>query len=86
MLSFILVMIIIIGCMWVFGRLMYPRPPKGYLLPKEGDNLEPRKCNFCGHILEEYRGIVDKDLFFCNEEHQTDFHAGKHYQPHQETL
>lgn len=75
---------------------MYPRAPKS-MMPQEGDVTEPRNCNFCGHSLAEYRGLLetktvasksaasdpteDNTLFFCNYEHQADFHAGKSYKP-----
>ena len=79
---------------------MYPRAPKS-MMPQKGDVTEPRNCDFCGHSLAEYRGvletkavvpestIIDTDtnnranntLFFCNYEHQADFHAGRSYQP-----
>ena len=81
MFSVFFVMLIIIGCTWVFMKLMYPRPPKGYYRPKAGDNLTLRHCNYCGHSLAEWRGIVDGEYFFCNDEHQADFKAGKTYQP-----
>lgn len=90
--AFIIVMIIIALCMWAFGRFMYPRPPKGYHLPQAGDVVTPRICNFCGHSLAEYRGIVElnpaseQDWFFCNGEHQAKFHAGETYQPYQEKM
>jgi len=75
-------------------------------MPKEGDVTTLRHCNFCGHSLAEYRGVVEtnstaateatihtnndtnnvtnsgnvsNELFFCNYEHQADFHAGKKY-------
>ncbi len=64
MFSVFFVMLIIIGCTWVFMKLMYPRPPKGYYRPKVGDNLTPRHCNYCGHSLAEWRGIVDGEHFF----------------------
>lgn len=67
------------------------------MMPQEGDVTEPRNCNFCGHSLAEYRGLLetktvasksaasdlteDNTLFFCNYEHQADFHAGKSYKP-----
>lgn len=75
---------------------MYPRAPKS-MMPQEGDVTEPRNCNFCGHSLAEYRGVLetktvasksaasdlteDNTLFFCNYEHQADFQAGKSYKP-----
>ena len=91
-------------CMWLFYKVMYPRPPKS-MMPKEGDVTTPRTCNFCGHSLAEYRGVLetpphsdamlatdevvadtattkDQALFFCNYEHQADFHAGKTYNAH----
>lgn len=88
---------------------MYPRAPKS-MMPQEGDVTTLRHCNFCGHSLAEYRGVVEtnptapidtinggnnkssndtnndpinnnasNELFFCNYEHQADFHAGKKY-------
>lgn len=83
--------------MWLFYKVMYPRAPKS-MMPQEGDVTELRNCNFCGHSLAEYRGVLetqptmpastntntnmakDQELFFCNYEHQADFHAGKSYQ------
>ncbi|BBI69195.1 hypothetical protein PKHYL_33860 [Psychrobacter sp. KH172YL61] len=65
---------------------------------KEGDVTTPRQCNFCGNSLAEYRGVLEtkpslattrdgntesaQELFFCNYEHQADFHAGKTYKPY----
>lgn len=74
---------------------MYPRAPKS-MMPEEGDVTTLRNCNFCGHSLAEYRGVLEtspssvcvdtdnvlannNELFFCNYEHQADFHAGKTY-------
>ncbi len=87
---------------------MYPRAPKS-MMPKKGDVITPRQCDFCGNSLAEYRGVLESninaktidvsadadanmaskimdepisgELFFCNYEHQADFHAGKVYQP-----
>lgn len=84
------------------------------MMPQKGDITTPRNCNFCGHSLAEYRGVLETnakaavttdgvianvetaddvmtndlidnsnnnhELFFCNYEHQADFHAGKIYQ------
>lgn len=68
------------------------------MMPQKGDITTPRNCDFCGHSLAEYRGVLEakaidseaivpstidaekeKTLFFCNYEHQADFHAGKTY-------
>ncbi|MGM8887346.1 MULTISPECIES: hypothetical protein [unclassified Psychrobacter] len=92
----IIIIILIWVSMWGFYKFMYPRAPKS-MMPKEGDVTTPRNCDFCGHSLAEYRGVLEsqpnlatdsdghtvanKELFFCNYEHQADFHAGKHYQP-----
>lgn len=80
---------------------MYPRAPKS-MMPQDGDVTTLRTCNFCGHDLAEYRGVLENnteatlstdgvitgadgvtnnsnELFFCNYEHQADFHAGKVY-------
>lgn len=83
--------------MWGFYKFMYPRAPKS-MMPKEGDVTTARNCNYCGHSLAEYRGVLESkpatettpildinkdtsnELFFCNYEHQADFHAGKTYQ------
>lgn len=79
MFSVFFVMLIIIVCVWVSMKWMYPRPPQGYYMPKAGDSLTPKICNHCGHTLAEWRGIVDGEHFFCNHEHQADFYAGKSY-------
>ncbi len=104
MFAVITTIIIIWICMWIFYKFMYPRAPKS-MMPKKGDVTTLRNCDFCGHSLAEYRGVletnsaaasitdgqmasenIDKttakssELFFCNYEHQADFHAGKVYQ------
>ena len=45
--------------MWFFFKFMYPKPPKAFF-PKEGDITTPRICDFCGHELAQYRGIVQQ--------------------------
>ncbi len=96
MLAVIIVILIIWASMWAFYRFMYPRAPKS-MMPKKGDITTLRQCNFCGNNLAEYRGVLetkpsltanndsniaaDQELFFCNYEHQADFHAGKVYKP-----
>ena len=90
----IIVIIIIWASMWGFYKFMYPRAPKS-MMPKKGDVITPRQCDFCGNSLAEYRGVLEtnpstasevadeavlSELFFCNYEHQADFHAGKTYQ------
>ena len=45
--------------MWIFFKFMYPKPPKAFF-PKEGDITTPRICDFCGHELAQYRGIVQQ--------------------------
>lgn len=100
MFAVITTIIIIWICMWIFYKVMYPRAPKS-MMPQKGDITTPRNCNFCGHSLAEYRGVLEtnteaamaaddvvtddandknNELFFCNYEHQADFHAGKVYQ------
>lgn len=90
MFAAITMFIIIWICMWIFYKFMYPRAPKS-MMPKDGDVTTLRHCNFCGHSLAEYRGVVEtntefsardekNELFFCNYEHQADSHAGKSYQ------
>lgn len=92
-LAVIIVILIIWAVMWGFYKFMYPRAPKS-MMPKKGDVTTPRQCDFCGNSLAEYRGVLEstptlnsnndmaanKALFFCNYEHQADFHAGKTYQ------
>ena len=95
MFAVIIVILIIWASMWAFYKFMYPRAPKS-MMPKEGDVTTPRQCNFCGNSLAEYRGVLEtkpsttidsdveanQELFFCNYEHQADFHAGKTYKPY----
>ena len=99
MFAVITTIIIIWVCMWIFYKVMYPRAPKS-MMPQKGDATTVRHCNFCGHSLAEYRGVLEtnttaaltadgvanddtieknNELFFCNYEHQADFHAGKVY-------
>ena len=94
MLAVIIIILIIWASMWGFYKFMYPRAPKS-MMPKKGDVTTLRQCNFCGNSLAEYRGVLEtnpstesevadeavlSELFFCNYEHQADFHAGKTYQ------
>ena len=105
MAAVIIIILIIWASMWGFYKFMYPRAPKS-MMPKKGDVITPRQCNFCGNSLAEYRGVLESsvsaetiaannnadiaseninksasgELFFCNYEHQADFHAGKTYQ------
>ncbi|WP_230661319.1 hypothetical protein [Psychrobacter sp. I-STPA10] len=73
--------------MWILFKFMYPKPPKAFF-PKEGDITTPRICNFCGHELAQYRGIVEKknveienvekknqqvSMYSPDEQSQTDF-------------
>lgn len=51
-------LIIIWLVMWGFYKFMYPKPPKHYY-PQAGDVLTLRRCDYCGHELAQYRGIVD---------------------------
>lgn len=96
MFAVIIIIIVIWIVMWGFYKFMYPRAPKS-MMPKKGDVITPRQCNFCGNSLAEYRGVLEtkpnlaansesaisenQALFFCNYEHQADFHAGKVYNP-----
>ncbi len=81
MFTVIFLMLVIAACSRVAMKLMYPRPPEGYYRPKAGESTEPRQCDYCHHTLAQWRGIVDGDKFFCNQEHQADFLAGKTYSP-----
>ncbi|WP_227690259.1 hypothetical protein [Psychrobacter cibarius] len=96
MFAVIIIIIVIWIVMWGFYKFMYPRAPKS-MMPKKGDVITPRQCNFCGNSLAEYRGALEtkpnlsansesaigenQTLFFCNYEHQADFYAGKVYNP-----
>ena len=94
MLAVIIIILIIWISMWGFYKFMYPRAPKS-MMPRKGDVTTVRQCDFCGNSLAEYRGVLEtnpstasevadeailSELFFCNYEHQADFHAGKTYQ------
>lgn len=76
MFAFILNVIIILIVMKIFFKWMYPKPPKSFL-PQEGDDTSIRTCDYCGHSLATYRGILQVDEqgehFFCNDEHQASF-------------
>lgn len=88
MIAFIMTMIVIWAVMWMFFKFMYPKPPKHYY-PKEGDVITPRTCDYCGHDLAEYRGVLEPKpagssadgeeaaWFFCNYEHQASFHENE---------
>ena len=86
MFTAIFVLLVILACSWVAIKWMYPRPPKGYYVPKPGDSTALRTCNYCNNGLAEWRGIVDGEKFFCNAEHQADFLAGKQYKAPSQAL
>lgn len=44
--------------MLAFFKFMYPKPPKAFM-PKEGDVVIPRECDYCGYPLAEYRGVLE---------------------------
>ena len=44
--------------MWAFFKFMYPKPPKEFM-PKKGDVITPRDCDYCGYPLAEYRGVTE---------------------------
>ena len=58
MLAFIITLILIWLAMWAFFKFMYPKPPKEFM-PKKGDVITPRECDFCGYPLAEYRGVME---------------------------
>ena len=58
MFAVIIIILVIWASMWAFYKFMYPRPPKS-MMPKEGDVITPRQCNFCGNSLAEYRGVLE---------------------------
>lgn len=72
MLAFILNVIIILIIMKIFFKFMYPRPPADFF-PKDGDDTTLRVCNYCGHSLPTYRGILNERGFFCNDGHEQAF-------------
>ena len=47
--------------MWMFFRFMYPKPPKAFF-PQAGDVTILRRCDYCGHELAQYRGIVENKI------------------------
>ena len=113
MFAVITILIIVWIVMWGFYKVMYPRPPKS-MMPQKGDITTPRQCNFCGHNLAEYRGVLEPqsvslepssesetalvnnnsnnatytegDLFFCNYEHQADYHAAEKHATKQDNI
>ncbi len=89
MIAFLLNLIIIAIVMKLFFKLMYPKPPK-HFFPKADDDVSMRRCDYCGHELATYRGILQTDItgldserihFFCNHEHQAAFYNGETYRP-----
>ena len=87
MFALITTLVIIWIVMWGFFKFMYPRPPQS-MMPKEGDVTTPRNCDYCGHSLAEYRGVLENNSnatetgeagawFFCNYEHQAEFHKAR---------
>lgn len=76
MIAFFINVMIILVVMKVFFKFMYPKPPK-HFLPKEDDDISLRRCDYCGHELATYRGILQNaeqgERFFCNDEHQALF-------------
>lgn len=80
MFAFFINVIIILIAMKIFFKFMYPKPPKAFF-PKQGDDTSPRTCDYCGHSLATYRGILQNDgdgqWFFCNDEHQNAFQFKK---------
>ncbi len=83
MFAFLMNVVVISVVMWVIFKFMYPKPPK-HFFPKEGDDTTERTCDFCGHSLATYRGILEKsddaEHFFCNDAHKASFEAGERYQ------
>ena len=57
----IIIILIIWASMWGFYKFMYPRAPKS-MMPKKGDIITPRQCDFCGNSLAEYRGVLENDV------------------------
>lgn len=58
MFAFVFTLILIWLAMWAFFKFMYPKPPKEFM-PKKGDVITPRDCDFCGYPLAEYRGVME---------------------------
>lgn len=85
MFAFLINLIIIAIVMKIFFKFMYPKPPK-HFFPKAGDDVSIRRCDYCGHELATYRGVLHKgaddesELFFCNDEHERGYFRGDVYQ------
>lgn len=85
MFAFLINLIIIAIVMKIFFKLMYPKPPK-HLSPTADDDTSIRQCDYCGHELATYRGILHKradderELFFCNDEHERGYFCGDVYE------
>lgn len=58
MFAFVFTLIVIWLAMWAFFKFMYPKPPKEFM-PKKGDIITPRDCDYCGYPLAEYRGVTE---------------------------
>lgn len=58
MFAFVFTLVLIWISMWAFFKFMYPKPPKEFM-PKKGDIITPRDCDFCGYPLAEYRGVIE---------------------------
>lgn len=58
MFAFVFTLVLIWLTMWAFFKFMYPKPPKEFM-PKKGDVITPRDCDFCGYPLAEYRGVIE---------------------------
>ena len=75
--AFVLNVLVIIGVMWVLFRFMYPKPKDMYL-PKSGDDVSVRPCNYCQTPLATYRGIlIPKSLPADTEEAALDYTFSK---------
>ena len=93
----IIVIVIIWISMWGFYKFMYPRPPQSMVpkegdvtTPRHCDFCGNSLAEYRGVLetnstsataLANNNNPPKGELFFCNYEHQADYHAGKSYQP-----
>ncbi len=95
MFAVIIIIIIVWIVMWGFYKVMYPRPPKSMMpkegdvtTPRNCDFCGNSLAEYRG-VLEtsptelssdtDTTTKINNELFFCNYEHQADFHAGRSY-------
>lgn len=63
MFKLLVITVIVLYLMRFFWHLMYPR------MPKPPQALEVKACEYCGVLLREDRGRVQRGRFFCTADH-----------------